>query len=67
MSPARVKVRMLRRVQHGATYHHPGEVVALDANLAREWAKGDRPAVEIIVEQPVAPGPSVGRRRADQR
>lgn len=64
MSPTRVKCRMLRTVHHGATYHHRDELVALPLALAQQWAKGDRPAVEIL---PSAPGPEPAPARASRR
>jgi hypothetical protein len=46
-----VKVKVLRTVQHGELYLTPGTTRDIPAELAKEWAKGKKPAIEIIKEK----------------
>jgi hypothetical protein len=47
-----VKVNVLRNVQHGSLYLTKGsKSVECPEDLARELAKGPRPAVEIVKEK----------------
>jgi hypothetical protein len=44
-------VKVLRLVQHGALYLKPGTTAEIPTELAKEWAKGKKPAVEILKEK----------------
>lgn len=46
-----VKVKALRTFEHGAIYVKKDATASIPADLAKELAKGPRPAVELIKEK----------------
>ncbi len=45
------KVKVLRTFQHGDIYAVKGSTTEIPADLAKELAKGKKPAVEILKEK----------------